>query len=90
MNKQDLISTLASMAQLKKADVSLVLDTLARLVHTEMGFGNEITLPGICKIGVTTRAARIGHNPFSGEAVAIPAKRVPVIKALKALKDASA
>jgi len=90
MNKQDLIGILASMAQLSKADVTAVLDAQTRLVHTELGHGNEITLPGIGKLSVTTRAARTGRNPATGEEMEIPAKRVPAFKALKALKDAVA
>ena len=44
--------------------------------------------PGFGTFVVKSRAARTGRNPRTGEAIAIPASRVPSFKAGKALKDA--
>ena len=37
---------------------------------------------------VTERKAKKGRNPATGEAIQIPAKKAPIFKAGKALKDA--
>ncbi|ARU30874.1 hypothetical protein CAP31_03740 [Sulfuriferula sp. AH1] len=73
-----------------KADVSAFLESLATASTIALATGGEVMLPDICKISVTTRAARTGRNPATGAEVEIPAKRVPAFKAVKALKDAVA
>lgn len=90
MNQAELIKDIASAAELKATDVEHVLKTLAAVVQYEMGRGGEVALPGIGKLSVAARAARTGRNPSTGEALAIPAKKVPHFSAAKALKDAAA
>ena len=45
-------------------------------------------LVGFGSFEVKSRAARTGRNPRTKEVVEIPASKVPVFKAGKALKDA--
>jgi len=47
-----------------------------------------LTLPGIGKVKLVKRPARMGRNPATGEAIKIKAKKVVKIVACKALKDA--
>lgn len=47
-----------------------------------------ITLPGIGKVKLIKRPARMGRNPATGEAIKIKAKKVVKVVACKALKDA--
>ncbi|MFN5745986.1 MAG: HU family DNA-binding protein [Methylococcaceae bacterium] len=47
-----------------------------------------LTLPGSGSFAATLRAARTGHNPKTGEAIKVPARRSPSFKPAKALKDA--
>ena len=46
------------------------------------------TLPGIGKLVLKNRAARMGRNPKTGETISIPAKRVVKFRVAKAAKDA--
>ena len=44
----------------------------------ELTAGGEVPLPGLGKLKTKDRAARMGRNPRTGEAVTIPARRVVV------------
>lgn len=93
MNKSDLVNAIAahhSNTGISKVAVNFVLDTLGEVVQDALKKGDEVTVPGICKITSTLRAGRTGKNPRTGEALDIPAKHVPKIVVLKALKDAAA
>ena len=50
--------------------------------------GDEVTLVGFGTFYASSRSARTGRNPKTGEAVEIKAARVPKFRAGKALKDA--
>ena len=45
-------------------------------------------MPGIGKLKLANRKARIGRNPQTGEEIKIPAKRVVKFRVAKAAKDA--
>ena len=49
--------------------------------------GDSVTLVGFGTFSVSKRKARKGRNPQTGEAIKIAAKKVPVFKAGKGLKD---
>ena len=49
---------------------------------------NTFTLPGLGKLVLVNRKARIGRNPATGESIQIPAKRVVKFRVAKAAKDA--
>jgi len=91
MNQADLVNAIAghySNTGVSKTAIKFVLETAGEIAQAELAKGSEVTLPGIGKISVKTRAARSGRNPSTGEALAIPEKKVPHFSALKALKDA--
>ena len=50
--------------------------------------GERVQLVGFGSFEVKARAERLGRNPQTGEAVAIPPSKSPVFKAAKSLKDA--
>ena len=50
--------------------------------------GEKIAIPNLGAFEVRERSARTGHNPRTGEAVEIAAKKLPAFKPAKALKDA--
>lgn len=85
MNHSELISHLAKNTGQTQAAVKSVLDALALTIQS-----HDVTLQGVAKFSTTVRKARTGRNPATGEPMLIEAKRIPAIKALKALKDAVA
>jgi len=90
MTKQELVNALAAGTGFSKKDVDTLLIHLGMAITHELVTGGEISLPGLGKLGVKARAARIGRNPSTGAEMSIPAKRVPTFSAAKALKDAVA
>lgn len=90
MTKQELVDALAAGTGHTKKDVDTLLNHLGMAVTHALKTGDEVTLPGLGKLSVKTRAARKGRNPSTGAEMDIPAKRVPHFGAAKALKDALA
>lgn len=81
MNKTELIDHIASKADISKAAAGRSLDAL-------IGAGGTVTLVGFGTFAVSTRAARTGRNPRTGEAIKIKKAKVPKFRPSKALKDA--
>lgn len=92
MNKSELIAAIANETGLCKASVDTVLETAGRVIAqhfaaADAGVDAEVVLPGLGKLKATTRAARIGRNPQTGEPVEIPERMVVKFSAGKALDD---
>ena len=49
---------------------------------------DSFTIPGLGKLVLVDRKARLGRNPATGEQINIPAKRVVKFRIAKAAKDA--
>ena len=88
MNKGDLISAVAASTGSSKADAARVIDAVTSAVAGELGSGGSVSLVGFGTFSVSHRAARMGRNPATGEAIHINASNVPKFKAGKALKAA--
>jgi nucleoid DNA-binding protein len=87
MNKADLIEEVAKVVSTKKEADAAVNATLAA-IQKALKKGDSVTLVGFGTFSVSKRKARKGRNPQTGEAIKIAAKKVPVFKAGKGLKDA--
>ncbi len=86
MTKSQIIDHLATKLDLQKKVVVSGLETLVGLAYKEAK--NGFTLPGLGKLVLVNRKARMGRNPQTGEAIKIPAKRVVKFRVAKAAKDA--
>jgi DNA-binding protein HU-beta len=62
------------------------LDDLTALAYKEAK--NSFTIPGVGKLVLVNRKARMGRNPATGEEIKIPAKRVVKFRVSKKAKDA--
>ena len=90
MNKTELIAEVANKAGLSRKDAEKALGAVAETI-TEAGVkGDKVQLVGFGSFETKQREARTGRNPKTKETIEIPATRVPVFKAGKALKDAVA
>jgi nucleoid DNA-binding protein len=87
MNKAQLIDEVARVTCSKKEAVAAVDATLAA-IKKALKKGDAVTLVGFGTFDVKKRKARIGRNPQTGAVLKIAAKKVPVFKAGKGLKDA--
>jgi nucleoid DNA-binding protein len=87
MNKGDLINEVAKVTCSKK-EALLAVDATLAAIQKALKKGNTVTLVGFGTFRVSKRKARTGRNPQTGKALKIAAKKVPVFKAGKGLKDA--
>ena len=81
MNKAELIHAVAVKADVSKKDAEAV-------ITAALQEGEKVQLVGFGSFELKKRAARLGRNPKTKESIQIPASKVPVFKAGKALKDA--
>ncbi len=86
LTKLQIISTLAEKNHLKKSVVKKLLEGLVLLAYEEAK--NSFTIPGLGKLVLVERKARMARNPRTGEMVQVPAKKVVKFKVAKACKDA--
>lgn len=86
LTKSQIAEKLAEKSGLTKRAMVQFLDELAALAYREAK--NVFTLPGLGKLKLANRKARIGRNPQTGKAIKIPAKRVVKFRVGKAAKDA--
>ncbi|HNZ10448.1 MAG: DNA-binding protein HU [Deltaproteobacteria bacterium ADurb.Bin151] len=87
MNKADLIEEVAKVTSSKK-EAEEAVGAVLTAIKKALKKGDTVTLVGFGTFGVSKRKARTGRNPQTGEAIKISAKKVPVFKAGKDLKDA--
>ena len=87
MNKDDLISKVASTVGLSKTEAAKSVDAVFSNISGSLKNGNEVRLVGFGTFLVSNRAATTGRNPRTGESIQIPAKKVPKFRAGKVLKN---
>jgi DNA-binding protein HU-beta len=87
LTKSQIIVKLAEQNDMTKKDVSAFLDSLAQLAYKQAKTG--FTVPGLGKLVVVKRKARMGRNPATGETIKIPAKTVLKFRISKVAKDAA-
>ena len=88
MNKTDLVSKVAELGGLTKADADKAVDATFAAITAALKGGDDVRLVGFGSFSVAARAAREGKNPRTGEKIAIPASKAPKFSVGKALKDA--
>ncbi len=88
MNKGELIEAVAGAADMSRADATRAVDAVLESVTRTLAGGGSVSLVGFGTFSVKARAARMGRNPRTGEAIQIKASSVPGFKAGKALKEA--
>jgi DNA-binding protein HU-beta len=86
LTKAQIITTLADTTGLSKKEIVGVIEAQTNLAYKEAKAG--YTIPGIGKLVVVDRKARMGRNPATGETISIPAKKVLKFRVAKAAKDA--
>jgi DNA-binding protein HU-beta len=86
MTKSQIADFIAKKADIKKKVAVQILEDIAALAYKEAK--NSFTLPGLGKLVLVQRKARMGRNPQTGEAIKIPAKKVVKFRVAKAAKEA--
>lgn len=88
MYRNDVAAKIAEKTKLTPAQADKVLVALIETVKDAIAAGDRVQLVGFGTFEARNRAARIAHDPRTGEEIKIPARRVPAFKPGKALKEA--
>ncbi len=86
LTKSQIAASVAEAAEITKKQAVAAVETLVSLAYKNAK--NSFTIPGLGKLVLVNRKARMGRNPATGEAIKIPAKRVVKFRVAKAAKDA--
>ena len=87
MNKAELIAEVSVKTGLSKKDSEKAVNATFETITAALENSEKVQLVGFGMFDVKERAARIGRNPKTKEEIEIPASRVPLFKAGKALKE---
>ena len=90
LSKAELISSIADLSGLSKADSTRALDAMTQSIQKELSQGSDVSLMGFGTFCVKKRDARDGRNPRTGKAIKIAATTLPKFKAGKNLKESIA
>ena len=87
LTKAQTVAYFADKLMLPKKAVSSFFDELIDLATKETKKNEMFTMPGIGKLVLSKRKARVGRNPATGAAIKIPAKTVVKMRLSKTFKD---
>lgn len=77
MNRAELIDVVATRSGVTKATADKMLAELLDVIGETLAAGDKLTLVGFGSFSVGVNSARMGRNPKTGEAMAIPASKKP-------------
>jgi len=86
LSKSEMAAVIAEKNALTKKQAVEVLETICELAYKHAK--DTFTLPGLGKLVLVNRAARVGRSPSTGDQIRIPAKRVVKFRVSKAAQDA--
>jgi len=80
MNKTELIAAVAKRLKVERRDVRPVVNATIDAIRDAVAKGDRVTLADFGTFHKQRRAARLGRNPRTGEAVKVPATTKPAFK----------
>lgn len=87
MNKAELVEAISKVTGATKADTERTLDAFVDVVTKNIKKKDGVKLVGFGTFAVSHRKARVGRNPQTGEEIQIPARKVPVFRPGKELRE---
>ena len=88
MNRRELINAIAAQTELESKQVDAVLRGFTDVVTAVVSKGEPVAISGFAKFAKVERAARMGRNPATGEAIKIKASKKVAFRVAKDLKEA--
>ena len=86
LTKVELTKQIAEAAKTTAVEAERVLEIALQQIRKALRAGDSVELRGFGKWSVRVNAARVGHNPKTGEKVNVPAKKMVKFKASKDLQ----
>lgn len=89
MNKGELVDSIYNNVdgQCNKADINKIVGQVFDTIAEAVANGEKVTIVGFGAFEKRERKERVGHNPKTGEKMAIPSKAVPVFSAGKNFRE---
>lgn len=88
MIRSELVQVLSDQnPDLRPEEVDRVVDIFFDEIAARLAEGGRVELRGFGTFSTKLRDARTGRNPRTGDAVAVPAKRVPYFKPGKEMRE---
>jgi len=87
MTKADIVEDIAQKTGLTKKEVGETVDLFLEEISKLLVDGHHLEIRGFGTFKVKERKERMARNPRTGEAVPVPARKVPIFKVSKMLKD---
>ncbi|NDE68152.1 HU family DNA-binding protein [bacterium] len=88
MNKVAIVDAVHAVLGGTKVQAEQAVEAMLNAIIGSLKKGDEVSIAGLGIFSVKLRAAREARNPRTGEAIKVPAMKVPKFRAAKALKDA--
>lgn len=86
MNKQELVTEVAKLAEITKTDAEKAVTAVFASMAKALEDGAQVSIMGFGTFTPKTRAARVGTHPSTGEKINIPASKTVAFKPSKSLK----
>lgn len=80
MNKNELVSAIATKAGMNKNDVKKALDAAIEVMSDALANGDKIALIGFGTLSVVEKGERKGRNPHTNQEITIPARKAVKFK----------
>jgi DNA-binding protein HU-beta len=87
MNKADLTEALASRASIPKVRAANYINIVMTTIQDALVSNDKVTISDFGTFTVSQRREFVGHNPKNGSEIRVPARKIPVFRAGKGLKE---
>lgn len=87
MTKQDLVNEVATVG-ITKEEATVAVDTVIDAIKGALAKGDKVSLVGFGSFSVKKREAKMGRDPRTEKPLRVVAKKVPVFRTGKSLKNA--
>ena len=88
MNKADLTEALAAEANIPKVHAARYIQIITNAIAGSLISGEKVTISDFGTFTISQRREFKGYNPRNGKEIDVPARKIPVFRAGKALKEA--
>lgn len=90
LTKPEFVDLLSERCEVTKKDATEMYEDVFGLLSEVVSEGNEVAIPGLGRVKIADRPARVANNPRTGEKVEVPAKKTPKFQFAKNIKEAVA
>lgn len=90
LSKPDFVNLLSERCEVSKKDATEMYENVFGLLSEVVSEGNEVAIPGLGRVKIADRAARMAHNPKTKDEIEVPAKKVPKFQFSKNIKESVA